>query len=78
MIVTQARPVESRVFVEIKPPNYVVLSIITLLFFCWIFGLIGLIVGLQVGILIRQIKFLLCVIVVRSTASEKGPNHPPR
>ena len=48
MIVTQARPVESRVFVEIKPPNYVVLSIITLLFFCWIFGLIGLVVGLQV------------------------------
>ena len=50
MIVTQARPVESRVFVEIKPPNYVVLSIITLLFFCWIFGLIGLVVGLQVYI----------------------------
>ena len=49
VIVTQARPIESRVFVEIKPSNYIVLSIITLLFFCWIFGLIGLIVGMQVS-----------------------------
>lgn len=48
VIVTQARPIENRVFVEIKPSNYVVLSIITMLFFCWIFGLIGLIVGMQV------------------------------
>ena len=36
------------VAVHIKPPNYVVLSVITMVFFCWIFGLIGLLVGLQV------------------------------
>ena len=36
------------VVVELKPPNYLVLSIITMVFFCWIFGLIGLLVGMQV------------------------------
>lgn len=64
VIVTQARPVESRVFVEIKPPNYVVLSIITLLFFCWIFGLIGLIVGLQVHQILHNLHVLYTVVVV--------------
>ena len=38
------------VVMEIKPPNYIVLSVITMLFFCWIFGLIGLVVGSQVGV----------------------------
>ena len=33
---------------ELKPPNYLVLSIITMVLFCWIFGLIGLLVGMQV------------------------------
>ena len=37
------------VVVEVKPPNYIVPSVLTMLFCCWIFGLIGLIVGLQVG-----------------------------
>ena len=34
--------------VDVKPPNYLILSIITMLCFCWIFGLIALIVGSQV------------------------------
>lgn len=37
-----------RVVVDIKPPNYVVLSVITMIFFCWIFGLIALLSGMQV------------------------------
>jgi len=36
------------IFLDVKPPNYVVLSVITMIFFCWIFGLIALLVGLQV------------------------------
>lgn len=50
VIVNQARPVERRVVaVDYKPPNYVTLSIITMLCFCWILGLIGLILALQVS-----------------------------
>lgn len=45
VIVTQAYPMEHR---EIKPPNYMILSMITYLFFCWIFGLIELSTGQQV------------------------------
>lgn len=40
----------TRVVIEAKPPNYIVLSLIVFLLFCWIFGLIGLIVGLQVRV----------------------------
>ena len=36
-------------FVEVKPSNYIVMSVITMLFFCFIFGLIALFVGMQVG-----------------------------
>ena len=36
-------------FVDVKPSNYIVMSVITMLFFCFIFGLIALFVGLQVG-----------------------------
>ena len=45
----QGQPVETRVFVDVKPSNYIVMSVITMLFFCFIFGLIALFVGLQVG-----------------------------
>lgn len=47
----QARPVATRLVVEVKPPNYIVLSVIVFLCFCWVFGLIGLIMGLQVRVL---------------------------
>lgn len=46
--VVQARPVATRLVFEVKPPNYIALSIIVFLCFCWIFGLIGFIMGLQV------------------------------
>lgn len=45
----QGQPVETRVFVDVKPSNYIVMSVITMLFFCFIFGLIALFMGLQVG-----------------------------
>jgi len=47
--VVQGQPVQSHVLVELKPPNYVVMSVITMLFFCFIFGLIALLLSLQVG-----------------------------
>lgn len=47
VIMQQPVPISHHVL-EIKPPNYLILSIITMLFFCWIFGLVALIVGSQV------------------------------
>ena len=49
MQVVQGQPIRSQVFVELKPPNYVIMSVITMLFFCFIFGLIALLLSLQVG-----------------------------
>ena len=46
--VVQARPVGARVIVEAKPPNHIILSVVVLVAFCWVFGLIALIVGMQV------------------------------
>jgi len=37
------------VVVDIKPPNYVILSVLVMLFGYWICGLIALIYALQVG-----------------------------
>ena len=34
--------------IEAKPPNHIILSVVVLFFFCWIFGLIALIMGMQV------------------------------
>lgn len=36
------------VIVDVKPSSYLVLSIITMIFFCWIFGLIALLNSVQV------------------------------
>ena len=67
--VVQARPVGARVVVEAKPANYVLLSVIVLVVFCWVFGLIGLIVGIQVymcpsaGLSVSQTLQHTCIIV---------------
>lgn len=36
------------VLVGVQPPNYLVLSIVTTVFFCWVFGLIALVIGQKV------------------------------
>ena len=46
-VIMQPGP-QSHMVVEGKPPNYFVLSLITLLCFCWIFGIVALVVGSQV------------------------------
>ena len=47
--VISAQPVvRQNVYLNVKPPNYLVMSVIVLFFFCWIFGLIALFTSLQV------------------------------
>lgn len=36
--------------VEPKPPNHIIFSLIVFLLFCWVFGLIALIMGMQVSL----------------------------
>lgn len=47
--IAQPRPAVVQTNIHVKPPNYVVMSVITMLFCCFLFGLIGLVVGLQVS-----------------------------
>ncbi|CAI8036019.1 hypothetical protein GBAR_LOCUS20207 [Geodia barretti] len=47
--VVQAAPIVTRrTVIEPKPPNHILLSLIVFLMFCWVFGLIALIMGMQV------------------------------
>ena len=45
----QTQPTTRHVGVDIKPPNYVILSVLVMIFGYWICGLIALIYALQVG-----------------------------
>lgn len=45
VIVTRQQPVH--VPVEVKPPNYIAMSVLTMLFCCFLFGLIALIMSFQ-------------------------------
>ena len=49
---------------EVKPSNYIVMSVITMLFFCFIFGLIALFVGMQVGGWGIALEVVQCVLLV--------------
>ena len=46
--VIQAQPVVRQIVVDLKPPNYVVLSLLVMIFGCFLFGLIALVFALQV------------------------------
>ena len=48
VIVTRQQPVHT-VAMEIKPPNYMVMSVLSMLFCCFLFGLIALIMSVQVS-----------------------------
>ena len=47
--VIQTQPTTRHVVVYIKPPNYIILSVLVMIFGYWICGLIALIYALQVG-----------------------------
>ena len=49
--VVQATPIVTRTVVELKPRNHILFSLIVFLLFCWVFGLIALIMGMQVSLL---------------------------
>lgn len=47
--VVSSQPVHAPVhYVQVKPPNHIILSVITMIFFCWVFGLIALLFAIQV------------------------------
>ena len=55
--VVQAAPIVTRrTVIEPKPPNHILLSLIVFLMFCWVFGLIALIMGMQVSLSISVIN----------------------
>ena len=60
---------------ESKPRNYVALSVVTLIFFCWVFGLLGLITGLKVSIIMA--RHGVCT-DLSSIPLQEGPNFIPK
>ena len=58
--VVQARPIRTVVSVETKPPNYVLMSVIVMVGFCFLFGLIALLIGLQVSLSVHPPPLFHC------------------